>query len=170
MKQGSNTMVLLFILFDYYFKGDRIVLSNFKTAAGVFEQDKYLALIQGLVNLVISIVLVQRIGLLGVYIGTVISGLIANITKPFIIYRVCFDKSARSYFTESLKYLAVLAGILLLLTGLKTVIMPEVTLLSFAVMFVVICVVFNGIFLALFGRTEEFGYIFGIIKRKLKRA
>ena len=48
--------------------------------------------------------------------------------------------------------------------------MPEVTLLSFAVMFVVICVVFNGIFLVLFGRTEEFGYIFGIIKRKLKRA
>ncbi len=162
--------VVFCILFDYYFKGDRIVLSNFKTAAGVFEQDKYLALIQGLVNLVISIVLVQKIGLLGVYIGTVISGLIANITKPFIIYRVCFDKSARSYFTESLKYLAVLAGILLLLTGLKTVIMPEVTLLSFAVMFVVICVVFNGIFLALFGRTEEFGYIFGIIKRKLKRA
>ena len=38
--------VVICILIDFYFKGDRIVLSNFKTAAGGFEQDKYLALIQ----------------------------------------------------------------------------------------------------------------------------
>ena len=52
-------------MFDYYFKGERIVLTNYKTAAGVFQQDKYLPIIQGAVNLVISIVLVQKIGLVG---------------------------------------------------------------------------------------------------------
>ena len=161
--------VVTCILIDYYFKGDRIVLSNFKTAAGVFEQDKYLALIQGIVNLVISIVLVQKIGLVGVYIGTILSGLIANITKPFIIYKVCFDKSAKTYFMDSIRYLAVLGVILVLLIGVKAVIMPQVTIGSFAVMFLVICVVFNGIFLLLFGRTEEFGYIWDILKGKLCR-
>lgn len=157
------------ILIDYYFKGDRIVLSNFKTAAGVFEQDKYLALIQGVVNLILSIVLVQKIGLVGIYIGTIVSGLIANITKPFIIYKVCFEKSVKTYFLDSVKYLAVLGGILVLLTGIKQFVMPQVTVLSFIVMFIVICVVFNGIFLLLFGRTQEFGYLWGIIKRKLRR-
>lgn len=155
------------ILIDYYFKGDRIVLSNFKTAAGVFEQDKYLALIQGLVNLIISIALVQKIGLVGIYIGTIVSGLIANITKPFIIYKVCFDKKVNTYFKDSLKYLAVLAGILVLLEGLKKVIMKEVTIWSFGVMFVIICVVFNTIFLLIFGRTKEFKYLWGIVKGKL---
>lgn len=157
------------ILIDYYFKGDRIVLSNFKTAAGVFEQDKYLALIQGVVNLILSIVLVQKIGLVGIYIGTIVSGLIANITKPFIIYKVCFEKSVKTYFLDSVKYLAVLGGILVLLTGIKQFIMPQVTVLSFIVMFIVICVVFNGIFLLLFGRMQEFGYLWGIIKGKLRR-
>ncbi len=157
------------ILIDYYFKGDRIVLSNFKTAAGVFEQDKYLALIQGVVNLILSIVLVQKIGLVGIYIGTIVSGLIANITKPFIIYKVCFEKSVKTYFLDSVKYLAVLGGILVLLTGIKQFVMPQVTVLSFIVMFIVICVVFNGIFLLLFGRTQEFGYLWGIIKGKLRR-
>lgn len=157
------------ILIDYYFKGDRIVLSNFKTAAGVFEQDKYLALIQGVVNLILSIVLVQKIGLVGIYIGTIVSGLIANITKPFIIYKVCFEKSVKTYFMDSVKYLAVLGGILVLLTGIKQFVMPQVTVLSFIVMFIVICVVFNGIFLLLFGRTQEFGYLWGIIKGKLRR-
>ena len=157
------------ILIDYYFKGDRIVLSNFKTAAGVFEQDKYLALIQGVVNLILSIVLVQKIGLVGIYIGTIVSGLIANITKPFIIYKVCFEKSVKTYFLDSVKYLAVLFGILVLLTGIRQFVMPQVTVLSFILMFIVICVVFNGIFLLLFGRTQEFGYLWGIIKKKLGR-
>ena len=157
------------ILIDLYFKGDRIVLSNYKTAAGVFEQDKYLALIQGGVNLVLSIWLVQKIGLVGIYIGTIVSGLIANITKPFIIYKVCFEKSVKTYFLDSVKYLAVLAGILVLLTEIRRFVMPQVTVLSFVVMFIVICVVFNGIFLLLFGRTQEFGYLWGIIKKKLGR-
>ncbi len=161
--------VVACILIDYYFKGDRIVLSNFKTAAGVFEQDKYLALIQGVVNLFISIVLVQKIGLVGIYIGTIVSGLIANFTKPFIIYKVCFDKKAGAYFIDSFKYLIVLAVILSILTALKGVIMQTVTIGSFAVMFVMCCVVFNALFLLVFGRTEEFGYIWGILREKCKK-
>ena len=161
--------VVACILTDYYFKGDRIVLSNFKTAAGVFEQDKYLALIQGVVNLVISIVLVQKIGLVGIYIGTIVSGLIANFTKPFIIYKVCFDKKAGAYFMESVKYLIVLAVILSILTALKGVIMQTVTPGSFTAMFVICCVVFNALFLLVFGRTEEFGYIWEILRKKCKK-
>lgn len=156
------------IMTDYYFKGERIVLSNYKTAAGVFEQDKYLALIQGGINLVISIVLVQKIGLTGIYIGTIISGLIANITKPFIIYKVCFSKSALIYFLDSLKYITVNLGALLLLVFLKKAVMPTVTIPGFAAMIVIISVVFNGLFLLLFCRCEEFRYMYGLFKQKGK--
>lgn len=155
------------ILTDYYFKGDRIVLSNFKTAAGVFEQDKYLALLQGAVNLVISIALVQKIGLSGVYVGTIVSGLIANVTKPFIIYKACFDRDARAYFVDSVKYLTVILGILAVLAGVKSAVLQEITVLGFAGMFVLVVIVFNGVFLLLFGRTEEFGYLWGIVRKKL---
>ncbi len=161
--------VVICILIDYYFKGDRIVLSNFKTAAGVFEQDKYLALIQGGVNLVISIVLVQKIGLMGVYIGTIVSGLIANVTKPVIIYKVILQQPVKKYFVDSLKYLAAVAANFAVLAGIRTLVMREVTVASFGVMFVIICVVFNSSFLALFGRTEEFGYLWGIVKGKVMR-
>lgn len=161
--------VVFCILIDFYFKGDRIVLSNFKTAAGVFEQDKYLALIQGAVNLIISIVLVQKIGLAGVYVGTIVSGLIANITKPVIIYKVILDKPVKGYFMDSIKYIFVIAIVFGLLSVIKKLVMPEITIFTFAAMFVIICVVFNGVFFGLFGRTEEFGYLAGIVKNKLKR-
>lgn len=156
------------IMIDYYFKGERIVLSNYKTAAGVFEQDKYLALIQGAVNLVISIVLVQKIGLTGIYIGTIISGLIANITKPFIIYKVCFQKNAAVYFRDSFKYIGVNVAALLAVAFLKKTVMTSVTVPLFAAMIILITLTFNGLFLLAFGRCEEFRYVWGMTLGKIR--
>ncbi len=162
-----GTAVVAWILIDYYFKGDRIVLSNFKTAAGVFEQDRYLPLLQGAVNLVISITLVQSMGLVGVFIGTVISGLIANIVRPFIIYRVCFDRKTSEYFIDLLKYLAVMVIAVVLCTVIKSWLMPEITLISFGITAVVISIIFNSIFITLFRKSDEFKYVWSIITRKI---
>ena len=156
------------ILIDYYFKGDRIVLSNYKTAAGVFEQDKYLALIQGAVNLILSIWLVQTpLGITGVYIGTIVSGLIANITKPVIIYKACFDMSAGSYFVDSCKYLASLIFVLVVCNYISSIILVNLNIGTFLLMAVIITVIFNGVYVVLYGRTEEFKYLTGKVKEKL---
>ena len=154
------------IILDYYFKGERIVLSNYKTAAGVFEQDKYLAIIQGVVNLVLSIWLVNTsLGIIGIYVGTVVSGLIANITKPIIIYRTCFDRSATGYFVDLFKHLLTFCAVLIVCRQIKMYVMPEVTLPGFIIMVVIITVVFNGVYFLLYGRTEEFKYLMGKIRR-----
>ena len=156
--------VVLCILIDLYFKGERVVLSNFKTAAGVFEPDKYLTLIQGIVKLIISIVLVQKIGLAGVYIGTIVSGLIANILKPTIIYRVILGRSAKDYFVDFVKYLAVIVLMYGLFTLIGRFVMTKITVSSFALMFVIICVGFNAIFFLLFRKTVELKYLLGTVK------
>ena len=160
-------LAVFLILTDYYFKGERIVLSNYKTAAGVFEQDKYLALIQGIVNLILSIWLVQtRLGIAGIYVGTVVSGIIANITKPVIIYKACFDKSAVSYFIDSFKYIASMAFVMGICYFIRQLVMPEPTILGFAAMVVIITVVFNGVYFLLYGRSEEFRYLCGKLKTR----
>ena len=164
---GTNVIGL--ILIDYYFKGDRIVLSNFKTAAGVFEQDKYLALIQGAVNLVISIVLVQYIGLSGVYVGTIMSGLIANITKPFIIYRVCFDKDVREYFRDTAKQLVMMTVILGIVLPISKRILTDINILTFILVGLLIIIVYNIIYLVVFGRTKEFKYLYEIVDGKMRK-
>ena len=158
------------ILIDYYFKGDRIVLSNYKTAAGVFEPDKYLALIQGAVNLVISIVLVQTpLGITGIYIGTIVSGLIANFTKPVIIYRECFDMKAGSYFVDTMKYLASLVFVLVVSQLISIKVLANLNILTFIFMAIIITVLFNGVYFILYGRSEEFKYLTGKVREKLGR-
>ena len=164
----SGTVIGL-VLVDYYFKGDRIVLSNFKTAAGVFEQDKYLALIQGAVNLVISIVLVQHIGLAGVYVGTIVSGLIANVTKPFIIYKVCFGKSAGEYFKDTIKQLIIIGINLGVLLPVCNKILGDISIVTFAITGIMIVAVYNIFFIFAFRKTSEFGYLWGMVKSKIKK-
>lgn len=161
--------IVALIVIDYYFKGDRVVMMNFRTAAGVFEQDKFLPLIQGGVNLVISIVLVQRIGLIGVYVGTVVSGLIANISRPPIVYRVCFDRKSKEYFIDTAKYLLVMAVILGIVLPLSNILLHEVTLVSFVLTGVMIVVVYNVIFLLAFCKTGEFKYMYDMVMRRVKR-
>ena len=155
------------ILLDYYFKGERVVLSNFKTAAGVFEQDKYLPLVQGAVNLIISIVLVRKIGLVGVYIGTIVSGLLANFIRPVIIYRVCFERKTAGYFIDAVKYIAVIMLAAVCCIICRNIFLKNITIISFLVMAVIISVVFNSIFLLFFCRTNEFKYLYGIFKEKV---
>ena len=156
------------ILIDFYFKGERVVLSNYKTAAGVFEQDKFLPLIQGAVNLILSVVLVQRIGLLGVYIGTIVSGLIANVIRPVIIYRACFDRKADSYFYDAFRYIGVSVLALLVCAFAGNAVLSGVSLLRMAVMAVLVTVVYNGVFLLFFGRSFECRYLFDIFRKRLK--
>lgn len=161
--------IVALIVIDYYFKGDRVVMMNFRTAAGVFEQDKFLPLIQGGVNLVISIALVQKIGLIGVYIGTVISGLIANVSRPPIVYKVCFERKSKEYFIDTAKYLLVMAVILVIVLPLSNLMLSKVTIVSFVLTGIMIVVVYNVIFLLAFCKTGEFKYMYDMVMRRVKR-
>ena len=51
--------------------------------------------------------------------------------------------------------------------GISGIIMKEITILTFLVMFVIICVVFNGIFLMVFRKAGEFQYLVTIVRRKI---
>lgn len=163
-------VILTLILIDFYLKGSRIVSFNFKTAAGIFEQDRYLAFIQGGVNLVISIIGAKWIGIAGVYVGTVISGIIANFIRPVIIYRDCFSRSAGEYFKDSLRYICVILGIAILLIPIKNVLLVQVNILTFLLTAFVITVVYNLIFLFLFRKTAEFDYLWKLLTKRSKKS
>lgn len=158
--------ILSLILIDFYFKGGRTVLLNFKIAAGVFEQDKFLPLIQGGINLVISIAGARYIGLAGIYIGTVVSGILANLIRPVIVYRDCFARSAWDYFKDSFKYISVILIILVLLIPVKNLLLAQVNILTFILMAIIITIMYNLIFLFVFRRTEEFKYLWSILRKK----
>lgn len=160
--------ILALILVDFYLKGGRTVLVNFKIAAGVVEKDRYLALIQGGVNLVISILGIKWIGLAGVYVGTVISGVMANLIQPFILYKDCFSQKVSAYFKDSLKYMGAIACIVIVLIPVKDLILEQMNMFTFIMMAVIVSIVYNLAFLCLFRKTEEFSYLWGLVLKHKK--
>lgn len=166
---GLGQTVLTLILIDFYFKGGRIVLINFKIAAGSFERDKYLTLIQGGINLVLSVAGVRYIGLAGIYVGTVVSGILANLIQPFIIYHDCFSQNVWTYFADSFKYIGTILGVVLVMLPVRHFLLAEVNLLTFILMALVVTVVYNLVFLLIFGRTQEFGYLRTLLTRRRKK-
>lgn len=160
-------LVVTLLVVDFYLKGGRTVLLNFKIASGLFEQDRYLPLIQGGINLVVSIVLVQKMGVAGVYVGTLVSGILANLIRPVIIYRVCFDRKAWPYFMDSLKYIAAVLLVALVMIPVRNVVMGQVTIVTFAAMVLLVTVMYNAVFLLVFHRTEEFSYLWNVVVQKI---
>ena len=152
-------MTVTLLVTDFYLKGGRTVLLNFKIASGLFEQDRFLPLVQGAVNLVVSIALVQKIGVTGVYVGTLVSGILANLIRPGIIYRACFDKKAGAYFKDSLKYIGVILAVGAVAAPIRHMIMGEVTIFTFALMVIGITLLYNLVFLAVLHRAEDFSYL-----------
>ncbi len=158
-----SQMTVTLLAMDFYLKGGRTVLVNFKIASGLFEQDKYLPLVQGALNLVVSVLLVLKIGVTGVYVGTLVSGALANLIRPGIIYRTSFGRAPWPYFKDSLKYMAVIFAVGAVITPIRHWLMGEVSIFSFVLMVIVITLLYNLVFLALFHRTEEFIYLWNAV-------
>lgn len=92
--------VVYIIVINHYLTGMNNVVISVQTAGGLYEKDKYIPLIQSVINLVISIYLGQKIGLSGVFIGTAVSTLLPLIIKPFIVYKNIFNEKTSLYLKE----------------------------------------------------------------------
>lgn len=171
----GNTMlvpkiVLFLIMFEYFLKGQRVCINNVKAAGGVFYNDRYIGFAQAIINIIVSVTAVRLFGLPGVYIGTVVQGLFANITRPILVYKEMFNKSSRYYFTDSIKYLAVL-GVAWLFSDIisECIYKNEVNLITFAISVISVCVVPNLIFLIVFRKSNEYIYIKNVFINKILR-
>ena len=156
------------MLLNYYMMGHRICLNNMKTAAGLVERDRYVALLQAAVNLAASVILVKRIGLPGVYLGTVVQGLVATVLKPWLVYRPLFGRSCRDYFRDSAVYLAAVAAALVPCLLLRRVLLTEVTVVRFLLTAAGTAVIPNALFFLLFFRRAELRWILGLVREILR--
>lgn len=95
-----STSAVIIIVINHYLTGMNNVPISIQTAAGLYEKDKYIPLIQSIINLVISIYLGMKLGLVGVFIGTAVSTLLPLIVKPYIIYKYVFKEKLNLYLKE----------------------------------------------------------------------
>jgi O-antigen/teichoic acid export membrane protein len=156
--------VLSLILFNFYLVGMRVPIGNIKVAAGVYSQDKFVPLVQSVVNLVISILGVQYWGLAGVYLGTVISSLVMPCWyRPLVVYKHVFNTSPRKYFIKYAIYLLTVICNLVIVSLISRMLFQESLLWVYLIGTGIICLIVpNLINFLLFRKTRDFKYIMNV--------
>ncbi|HCE48015.1 MAG TPA: hypothetical protein DEQ84_05090 [Prevotellaceae bacterium] len=90
--------ILIVSVVLFYLKGLNSGVDVAKNAAGLYYPDRFVPLIEAMLNLVISIILAYRIGLLGVLVGTLVSFLLLSFwTKPYFVFRDVFSVRFSEY-------------------------------------------------------------------------
>lgn len=159
--------ILIVILLNFYISGMRGPISTFKNKAGLFVQDKYVSVFEGIINLIGSIILIRRFGFIGVFLGTLLSTILTVFwTQPKVVYKELFQKSLKIYFVDYFKYLIILVFTLIITTIICSNIIGY-TFVSLVIRGLICISVPNIIFLILFLRTKEVKYLLKILKNQI---
>ena len=103
-----NIGVVIVIVLIFYLNGIRNVIRSFRDALGLFWYDRYKPIFESIINLVFSLILVKKMGILGVFIGTVISNLtVCFWVEPYVLYKYGLKNRLSRYFIIYFKYFVV---------------------------------------------------------------
>ncbi len=169
---GSDKVIdeisLILICMNFYFGGRRVSFQNYKTVYGVFYDDKYVVLVSAIINLVLSILCGKYMGVKGIYIGTVISGLYQTIRRPMIAYeRITGDKPI-NYFKDYLKNMIVAFVPAIVIYILFQKLFKDVTIIKFLIMMIVVVLIPNLWYYFIYRECEEFKYMKNTLATKIK--
>ena len=114
------TITLLILVMVHFQKLMRLSYSVFKEAAGIFHEDRFVPVIESLINVVVSVVLVLWIGLPGVFIGTFVSSFaLWFYSYPKFVYRKLFNRSYAQYYMEMIAYMLFFLIVILIVLHIK---------------------------------------------------
>lgn len=163
-----DMLSLFLIVLNCYLQGHYSAYHFARVAKGQFGRDKWLALVQAVVNLVVSVICARIMGLAGVYVGTVVSRLVLVIFRPMLTYRFLFGRSSAEYYLRTVIYAAAVMAVGLVTWSVAQMLLTAVTLWRFAGAVAVVAVVPNVLFACLFWRSAEFKALLRRVNRLLK--
>lgn len=152
----SDAIVALMVI-EFYFRGMMSPITQFRTSNGLFVHGKYRPLIMAIMNIVISVLLAEKMGIAGILLGTIISRVATQIWyDPWLIFKYVFQISIFRYIKDYVLY-----GVITLLCCYVTNAILQAFCLEEGIMKVlsgcVLCVLVpNVVVVAAFHRSEPF--------------
>lgn len=151
---------VIVLITDFYLTGMMSAVSYFRTSNGLFVQGKYRPLIMSLINLVLSVLFVQKIGVTGVLLGTVLSRLSTQFWfDAYLIYNHVFKETIKEYLKKMTVYTGTIVIICCICGMCSKIFDTGITVLNFGVNIVIVAVIYNAVCFLLFRKTSEFEYL-----------
>jgi hypothetical protein len=162
-------LTLALILAVFLVNGMRRITLTFREAQGLYWHDRYKPIFEAAINLAVSIVLAIKIGLPGVFVGTLASLLATSFwVEPYVLYKHGFGVKLREYFKKYAFYLLAGAagfGVIYLLDKWLGWTATAWTFIAETVLYALVAV---AVFLLLTFRTAEFKELKDLIRGLLR--
>lgn len=165
-----ESCVLIVLVLNYYLKSMRTCHVIYKDAAGLYYEDRYVPVLESIINIIASLILLKYFGLAGVFMGTFISSMaLYCISYPKYVYKKLFDRSYLDYTKETLGYFLLFISLGLLTFKISSLIVVGNAYLQFIINCVIAVLVPNILLLIIFYRTDNFKYYMSLLKKIKKR-
>lgn len=158
--------VLIVLVLNYYQVMMRNSYSVFKDSAGKWIEDKYVPIIESFLNVIISIILLKFFGLIGVFLGTIISSFtLWFYSYPKLVYIKILGGTYFGFIKNMIIHLLIFLSILCLSFLLSNIICIDSILLNFVyILFIVILL--SIILFLFFIHYSDFRYFLLLFKNK----
>lgn len=163
----KNSIVILIVI-NFYLMGMRQSTITYNSTLGLFWNDRYKPWIEAIINLIFSILLLKRIGMAGVFLGTFISTVTTSVwVDPYILFKHGFNRSLLEYFRLYIKYGLITIIAAAITYGLNSFIYGD-NIFVFFIKCILTFITCNFIFFICTFKTNEFKYINSIILKLVK--
>lgn len=159
-----DKLTIALLCINYYLTGMRVPMGNIRTAGGVFEPDKWSPIVQSVINIAVSVAGAIYLGLPGIYIGTLISSMIPNIVRPYIVYKYIFDEKCGEYFKEYTKRIGSLIILVVILRFLFEIMYIKNLYLEIVVRAIICFFCSNLFFIWIYRKSDELMYVLNKLK------
>lgn len=162
--------ILFLIVFNFLIGGLMAPIDSIKSAAGLYKPDRFVPIIAAIVNLLLSVLLVKPLGLVGVFIGTLVSTILFSFwIKPVLVYKYIFKRNVFEYFIDILLKLVAISIATGVCFEIGESLFREYTILNF-IGRLGVCIIMPNILIIIFSfKTKEFKYILNIVKPILNK-
>lgn len=158
--------LLIIIVLSYYLRGINSGIDIVKSAAGLFYPDRYIPVLEALLNLGLSIYLAQTYGLEGILFATLISFIFFSFwIKPFLVYKYIFEISFIQYIVFEGKKIVIFFIIAGITYYAQSFIHADSWLWDIMLKIIVSSILSNLLLVIFFFRNPEFSYIMVLLRK-----
>lgn len=150
--------IVLALVLDFFVANMIRCIALFRTSNGLFVQGKYRPVIMAVLNILLSIILVYKMGVFGVLIATVLSRLVTQTWyDPWLVYRNVFKRSVMDYYKKYLLFVLTIGFSIFVVRFIAGIVVIQNIYLMFAFE-CLLCLCIPNIMVILFWhKTEEYG-------------
>lgn len=171
---GFNTVLMIGV--NFYVVGIRKVPLTFKEAMGLLWYDRYKPLIESLLNIVISVVCIQRMGIAGIFFGTILSMVATSLwVEPYVLFKHGFEMSMKSFWRRNFVYFFFSGVLIVLVHFIDSQFVAGLTGWADVFAKLGVCLLVPNVIIAVcFCFTKEFrnlfATVFSIFRKKISRS